>query len=432
MKKLLLLITLFSSFSLMAAESDYLICIDPGHGGSDSGAVGIDGDARPNEADFVLDAGLQLKAQLEGHGFHVIITRSGDTYPSLSDRSTQANSNGADRFMSIHLNSYSDSAAHGTETLVYATGGTSGDLGIEVQDAMIATMGFFDRGVKVRTNLSVLKNTTMPAELSEGLFLSNQIEFDYMNTSAGVTAYATSLKDGLCAHLDESCSSGGDTGDSGDTTDTADTGDTTDTGDSAVVARVIGFAYDDAYSATDTDHRIAGAAVTLADSGSYSENMFTDATGLFKFENVPSGDYTLHFTVTGYLSKDRAISIAATDDLWVSTGLTADSGDTADTSDTADTGDTANTGDTADTGDTGDTANTGDTADTADTANTANTADTGDSVSDEDSSEVDIDTSSDDEDSVDSADSGDNDADVADSGDTVPAVSDEGCSVVIL
>jgi N-acetylmuramoyl-L-alanine amidase len=78
------------AFSLGAAPSDYLICIDPGHGGSDSGAVGFDGDAKPNEADFVLTVGLKLKAALEAQGFDVIMTREDDTYPSLSDR-TESN-----------------------------------------------------------------------------------------------------------------------------------------------------------------------------------------------------------------------------------------------------------------------------------------------------------------------------------------------------
>lgn len=356
MKKVFLLIMLLYSFSLMASASDYLICIDPGHGGSDSGATGIDGGAKPNESDFVLDTGLQLKAQLEAEGFSVIMTRTGDTYPTLTDRTTQANSNGADRFMSIHLNSYSDPAAHGTETLVYSTGSTSGDFGIEVQDAMIATMGFFDRGVKVRTDLSVLKNTTMPAELSEGLFVSNQVEFDYINTTLGITAYATALKDGLCSHLGESCSGAGDTGDTGDTVDTGDSADTVDTGDSG--GRVIGFAYDDAYSVTDTAHRISGASVTLADSVAYSENMLTDAAGLFAFQNVPLGEYTLNFTALGYMAQERNVTVTS-GDIWSSTGLSADSGDSGDTGDTADTADTADTGNTS-----------GDTANTADTGNT--------------------------------------------------------------
>lgn len=53
--------------------------IDPGHGGTDPGAVGIDGGVDPNEADFVLDMAVRLKSRLEAAGAAVQMTRTTDT-----------------------------------------------------------------------------------------------------------------------------------------------------------------------------------------------------------------------------------------------------------------------------------------------------------------------------------------------------------------
>ena len=99
--------------------------IDPGHGGSDPGAVGIDGGATPNEEDFVLDVSLRLRTLLQNAGAAVVMTRTTDTTVSLTARRDLTNAEDPDAFLSIHCNSFGDSSAHGTETFWWDSGNAS-------------------------------------------------------------------------------------------------------------------------------------------------------------------------------------------------------------------------------------------------------------------------------------------------------------------
>lgn len=90
------------------------IVIDAGHGGHDSGTLGVDG---LEEKDVVLDVALRLGKLLhERLGAEVIYTRSDDTFVPLETRTAIANKAQADLFLSIHANSSSDASARGVET----------------------------------------------------------------------------------------------------------------------------------------------------------------------------------------------------------------------------------------------------------------------------------------------------------------------------
>jgi N-acetylmuramoyl-L-alanine amidase len=90
------------------------IVIDPGHGGHDSGTLGVDG---IEEKDVVLDVALRLgKALHDRLGAEVVYTRTDDTFIPLETRTAIANKAQADLFLSIHANSSSDASARGVET----------------------------------------------------------------------------------------------------------------------------------------------------------------------------------------------------------------------------------------------------------------------------------------------------------------------------
>jgi N-acetylmuramoyl-L-alanine amidase len=76
-----------------------LICLDPGHGGKDSGAVNPDGTL---EKTINLEAALTLKHFLTEQGVKVTLTRADDTYPELAERTKTANKLGCDLFVSVH------------------------------------------------------------------------------------------------------------------------------------------------------------------------------------------------------------------------------------------------------------------------------------------------------------------------------------------
>jgi N-acetylmuramoyl-L-alanine amidase len=90
------------------------IVIDAGHGGHDSGTIGVDG---LEEKDVVLDVALRLGTLLhERLGAEIIYTRSDDTFVPLETRTAIANKAQADLFLSIHANSSSDASARGVES----------------------------------------------------------------------------------------------------------------------------------------------------------------------------------------------------------------------------------------------------------------------------------------------------------------------------
>jgi MYXO-CTERM domain-containing protein len=160
--------------SLAAAQRR--IVIDPGHGGTDPGGVGNG----LQEKNIVLDVSARFKALLDadtantsgGGSWVALRTRTTDVFVSLSARAAFSNDQGADRFMSIHANAFSDPAAHGTETFSFAEGTTGAALRNLVQSEMIAAWGLTNRGNKV-ANFAVLRDTAAPAILHELAFITN-------------------------------------------------------------------------------------------------------------------------------------------------------------------------------------------------------------------------------------------------------------------
>ncbi len=96
-----------------APERQPVVVIDPGHGGYDSGT---EAGAPLLEKDLALQIALRLQGELERRGVHAILTRTGDYFVTLADRTAFANKAGADLFISIHLNSSPAAATTGIET----------------------------------------------------------------------------------------------------------------------------------------------------------------------------------------------------------------------------------------------------------------------------------------------------------------------------
>jgi N-acetylmuramoyl-L-alanine amidase len=189
---------------IMIATSGLLantICIDPGHGGKDIGAPGIDGGAYPNEADFVLEIGNLAVDMLKKQGIKVISTRTDDTYVSLANRVAQANSNNVDIFVAIHLNSDIKPSAHGTETYAYSETSKGSHLATLIQNNLVEQLGRKNRGVKYKSYY-VIAHTKMPAALSEGLFLSNQEEFEIISEQENRYRHAEAVAEAVFTYFE--------------------------------------------------------------------------------------------------------------------------------------------------------------------------------------------------------------------------------------
>lgn len=167
--------------------STYKIMLDPGHGGSDPGASGP---SAPHEATLVLRCGKALRDRIVNEcGGTVKMTRSTDVFISLTSRRSSSVSYDPYIFCSIHLNAFNKSAK-GTETYYYWSTGNSNLLANKVQAQLIANFktvsGFTptNRGVKYG-NLAVIKgSSSVPAILTEGLFVDNTTEWSIINTES--------------------------------------------------------------------------------------------------------------------------------------------------------------------------------------------------------------------------------------------------------
>lgn len=155
------------------------IGIDPGHGMAnrkagvfDPGAVHTPSHPPLFEADVVLEYGLALKERLRSGGFEVFITRQDSQTPTpLSQRAQRVKEAGGDILISLHLNASDDPAAQGVEVIYNRD--NSKPLARLIQERLVRTTHFRDRGIKHRPELAVLKFTG-PAVLIELGFISNE------------------------------------------------------------------------------------------------------------------------------------------------------------------------------------------------------------------------------------------------------------------
>ena len=171
-----------------------LVYIDPGHGGSDSGAVG----GGKTEKALALEISKRVSEVLEANGVKAVLTRSTDADVTLASRCTSANNAAADCFVSIHLNSNAGTPASGVETLVYSTGTKAYSLAEKVQGAVIAATGAVNRGVKLRPGLYVLRATHMPAVLVETGFINHDGDRAKLSDPGYQATLATAIARGVC------------------------------------------------------------------------------------------------------------------------------------------------------------------------------------------------------------------------------------------
>jgi N-acetylmuramoyl-L-alanine amidase len=168
-------------FKFTAGLKNKVIAIDPGHGGSDPGAVGL---AKAQEKTVNLEVALKVKSLLEKAGAKVLMTRQDDrdvygpnasAVDELKARTTVANLKKADIFLSIHSNAAVNRAADGTSTYYYQKTAYDALLARNLQAGMVQAGGLKDRG-SFPANFYVVKRTIMPAALVELAFLSNPAE----------------------------------------------------------------------------------------------------------------------------------------------------------------------------------------------------------------------------------------------------------------
>lgn len=181
------------------------ITIDPGHGGSDTGAIGPTG---VTEKSVTLRIAKRLEELLEDAGAKVYMTRKTDTEVSpkgayasdveeLQARCDVANRANTDIFVSIHMDSFSNGGAHGTTGYYYTYGSDASQrLARLIKNRVVSALGTMDRGAKA-ANFYVIRKTTMPAVLIEVAFVSNPDEELLLNSSVGIERAAQAIYQGI-------------------------------------------------------------------------------------------------------------------------------------------------------------------------------------------------------------------------------------------
>ena len=186
------------------------IFLDPGHGGSDSGAVsnGL------REKDLTLSVYNKVSSRLASLGYSVLTSRNTDKDVGLVDRADQANKSNADMFLSIHFNAGGRGASYGIETYYYKarpeyTPAINKDkhndperleksrkLAQKIQQSLVSKTGAYDRGVK-RETFAVLRETSIPSILVELGFIDNQEEVNKIKTNEYQEKLADGIVDGI-------------------------------------------------------------------------------------------------------------------------------------------------------------------------------------------------------------------------------------------
>lgn len=168
------------------------ICIDAGHNysGYDTGATGNG----LKEQNVTFEIADKLKKLLSGAGVKVVMTRNALTdnvgtnaKDSINERARIANREKCDYFISIHCNA---GGGTGTETLIYGTGGKAEPLAKSVNDKIVKFFNLRNRGVKVRTDLGVLRLTDMPAILVETAFIDHKNDSAFLKNNTDGFAQA--------------------------------------------------------------------------------------------------------------------------------------------------------------------------------------------------------------------------------------------------
>ena len=193
------------------ATGGMTICLDPGHGGNDSGATAFGA----KESDLTLKIAQYCKEELSKYDVNVVMTRTTDTRLSeeaamdLKNRVEVAKRAGASYFISIHINSAANSAAKGAEVYYPNTSknpnlSSNGQALAKAIQSQLAALGLYDRGIKIRNYtdgttssnpnssdqdyygvIRYAKQANITGLIVEHCFISNKDEFDkYLGSNA--------------------------------------------------------------------------------------------------------------------------------------------------------------------------------------------------------------------------------------------------------
>lgn len=192
--------------------SDYTITIDAGHGGKDPGKVSSD---NVSEKDINLEIAIKLQAVLSDNGFNVIMTRTTDESPAISQNLQESktndlvarvnicNNSNSDYFISIHQNSYPDATCKGAQVFYHSSSEASKSLATSIQKHLISDVDPTNkRQIKAGNDYYVLHKSSCPAIIIECGFLSSPEEVANLSDSNYQEAIALAIMNGIIEDIE--------------------------------------------------------------------------------------------------------------------------------------------------------------------------------------------------------------------------------------
>ena len=218
-------ISTFSMESVGRAVQKYVIVLDPGHGGTDSGAENQNGISSESESKLTLKIANYVKQELEKSSqFVVYMTRTDDSYVGLSERVNYAASKNADILVSLHLNSADSKTANGAEILVPRTGRYNSKIaenaGQLAQDILkkLVSLGLYNRGLVYRDSASGTKypdgstadyyaivrqglKAGIPSIIVEHAFISSTVDAKFLDSEADLQKIGRADAEGIAQYF---------------------------------------------------------------------------------------------------------------------------------------------------------------------------------------------------------------------------------------
>ena len=193
-------------------KKKYIVCVDPGHGGTDPGKVGINGQL---EKDINLAIAKKLKTYLEASDVTVVLTRdkdmglysSGDAHKKMADmrkRCQLIEEVKPDLVISIHQNSYHEEAIRGGQVFYYKTSVRGKKLAQILQERFDYVLGDANkRQAKANDNYYRRLHVKEPSVSAECGFLSNREEAEKLETKEYQDRLAWTLHMGIMEYLNQ-------------------------------------------------------------------------------------------------------------------------------------------------------------------------------------------------------------------------------------
>ena len=193
-------------------KKKYIVCVDPGHGGTDPGKVGINGQL---EKDINLAIAKKLKTYLEASDVTVVLTRdkdmglysSGDAHKKMADmrkRCQLIEEVKPDLVISIHQNSYHEEAIRGGQVFYYKTSVRGKKLAQILQERFDYVLGDANkRQAKANDNYYLLLHVKEPIIIAECGFLSYWEEAEKLETKEYQDRLAWTLHMGIMEYLNQ-------------------------------------------------------------------------------------------------------------------------------------------------------------------------------------------------------------------------------------